>query len=120
MRKSPDRGALVGPNGTVADHVTWATSFRARRRGVIGRDPLGPEDALVIWPCRRIHTKGVGYPLDVVFCDRRWQVLHVETVQPDRLSRRVWRAKCCVELAAGRARAGGVAPGVRLHFAEAR
>jgi uncharacterized membrane protein (UPF0127 family) len=102
----------------VADGVEWAMSFRARRRGVIGLEPLGPRDALVIWPCRRIHTKGVPYPLDVVFCDGRWLVLHVETVLPDRLSRHVWRARCCVELAAGRARACGIVPGARLGFRE--
>ncbi|MGH2760733.1 MAG: DUF192 domain-containing protein [Actinomycetota bacterium] len=120
MPKSPERGALVGPEGIVADRVEWATSFRARRRGVIGRDPLGPHEALVIWPCRRIHTKGVAYPLDVVFCDRRWRVLHVQTVPPQQLSRRIWRAKGCVELAAGRARACGVVPGVRLRFSGER
>ncbi len=118
MPKPPERGALVGPEGIVADRVEWATSFRTRRRGVIGRDQLGPRDALIIRPCRRIHTRGVPYPLDVVFCDRRWRVLHVETVPPERLSRRVWLARSCIELAGGRVGECGIVPGVRLGFRE--
>jgi hypothetical protein len=118
MRKPPVRGILVGPHGTVAERVNWAISFRARRRGVRGRGPLDPDEALVIWPCRQVHTIGVPFPLDAVFCDERMLVLHVETLSPRRISRRVGRARCCVELRGGRAEACGVVPGVRLSLEE--
>jgi hypothetical protein len=106
----------MGPNGLVADHVEWATSFRARRRGVIGRARLAPNEALVLWPCRQVHTKGVPYDLDAVFCDRRWRVLHVETLEPRGRSRRVRRARCCIEMAGGRADACGLRPGAQLRL----
>jgi uncharacterized membrane protein (UPF0127 family) len=106
----------MGPNGLVADHVEWATSFRARRRGVIGRPPLSSSEALILWPCRQVHTKGVAYDLDAVFCDRRLRVLHVETLGPRAKSRRVRRARCCIELAGGRASACGLAPGQQLRL----
>jgi uncharacterized membrane protein (UPF0127 family) len=105
---------LVGPRGPIASRVEWATTFRSRRRGVRGRGPLGPDEAVVLWPCRQVHTVGVGFPLDAVFCDGGLRVLHVQTLAPRRLSRFVPRARCCVELGAGRAAECGVAPGVTL------
>jgi uncharacterized protein len=71
---------------------------------------------MVIRPCRQVHTMGVPYPLDVVFCDRRDRVLHVETLQPGRISRPVWRARYCVELLGGRAAACGIVRGSTLSF----
>lgn len=119
MRRTGHSGALFGPLGLVAGRVRWATSLRDRLRGVRGGEPLGPQDALVIWPCRRVHTRGVGYDLDAVFCDRGLVVLHVETLGPGGLSRRVRGARCCVELLGGRARACGLAPGASLEFRDA-
>jgi uncharacterized membrane protein (UPF0127 family) len=77
---------------------------------------LGPDEALVIRPCRRVHTFGVAYPLDVVFCDRDLRVLHVETLEPGRMSGRVRPARMCIELASGRAAACSLEPGVALRF----
>lgn len=118
MRPKLVRGPLVGPLGIVAEDVTWATSFRARRRGVLRRPQLGPREALVISPARRVHTLGVGYPLDVVFCDRGMRVLHVETLAPRSVSRRVAGASFCVELLGGRALETGLVPGSLLSFEE--
>lgn len=116
MRKRPVPGRLVGPNGLVASSVAWATSYRARRRGVIGRPALQADEALVLWPCRQVHTNGVPFDLDAVFCDRRLRVLHVETLSPRSKSHRVGRARCCVELKGGRAQACGIVPGVQLRL----
>jgi uncharacterized protein len=110
---------LRGPNGLVADRVHLATSILDRRRGVLGRDPLAPDEAMVLKPCHQVHTMGVPYPLDAIFCDRRDRVLHVETLQPSRVSRYVWRARYCVELLGGRAEACGIVRGSTLSLAEA-
>lgn len=67
-------------------------------------------------PCRRIHTFGVGYPLDAVFCDRAMTVVHVETVAPRRTSKRVPAADTCIELPAGCALRCGIRPGVSLRI----
>jgi uncharacterized membrane protein (UPF0127 family) len=114
----PDRPAvLLGPNGVVADHVRWATTFRTRRRGLRG-SVLGPREALIIEPCRQVHTFGVPEPIDVVFCDARWNVVHVQTLAPRRLSRPVLRARSCIELPAHRAREAAIHPGARLELRE--
>jgi uncharacterized membrane protein (UPF0127 family) len=107
---------LLGPRGIVADRVTLATTFRARRRGVLGRPPLGLNEAFVIEPCRQVHSFGVPYLLDVVFCDRELKVLHLETLEPERKSLRVRRARSCVELLGGRASECGIEPGISLEL----
>jgi uncharacterized protein len=83
-------------------------------RGVLLRPPLTADDALIIDPCRRVHTFGVAYDLDVVFCDRDLTVLHVETLPPRRASARIGGAWSCIELLGGRASECGIAPGVVL------
>lgn len=119
MKKTSNDGLIVGPRGTVAEKITWSLSFWTRLRGLLGRRPLQAGEAMVIRPCRRVHTFGIGYPLDVVFCDEALSVLHVQALAPRRLSRRVGKAALCLELPAGRAQVCGIEPGVRLAF-EAR
>lgn len=108
--------ALFGPRGVVAVDVTLATTFRARRRGVLGRPPLAPNEAMFIEPCRQVHSFGVAYLLDVVFCDRELRVLHLETLEPERKSLRVRKARSCVELLGGRASECGIEPGVLIEL----
>ena len=114
------RGALIGPNGVVADHVTWCLTLRERLQGVLGRPPLEPDEAYVITDSKRVHTRGVPYPLDCVFCDRDWRVLHVETLQPMSRSAHVAGSLNVIELLGGRAAENAIAPGTRLSFGKTR
>jgi uncharacterized protein len=118
MRVLP--GALVGPYGVIAERVTWCMTLRDRIRGVLGRPPLDEDEAYVIADSRQVHTEGVPYPLDAVFCDRDWRVLHVETLQPMSRSKRVADSLYVVELLGGRALANGIRPGDRLEFRRQR
>ena len=52
-----------------------AASRRARRRGLLGRSEL--EGALVLRPCRQVHTIGMRFPVDVVWCNRKGRVLRI-------------------------------------------
>jgi uncharacterized membrane protein (UPF0127 family) len=78
-----------------------AASSRARRRGLIGRDCV--EGALVLQPCRQVHTLGMRFPIDVIWCDRTGSVLRISTLPPWRVSRIVWRARFVIEAPAGAA-----------------
>jgi uncharacterized protein len=114
MRVLP--GSLVGPRGVVAERVTWCLSLRDRVRGVLGRPPLDPDEAYVIADSKQVHTEGVPYALDAVFCDGRWRVLHVETLQPMSRSKRVPGSVYVVELLGGRAADRGIVHGDQLSF----
>jgi uncharacterized membrane protein (UPF0127 family) len=76
-----------------------ADSRRLRARGLIGRDDF--EGALVIRPCRQVHTLGMRFSIDVAFCDRSGTVLHVSTLPPRRISRPVLHASFAIEARAG-------------------
>jgi uncharacterized membrane protein (UPF0127 family) len=76
-----------------------ADSRRLRTRGLIGRDDF--EGALVLRPCRQVHTLGMRFPIDVAFCDRSGRVLHVSTLPPRRISRPVLHASFAIEARAG-------------------
>ena len=66
---------------------------------MIGREDI--EGALVLRPCRQVHTFGMREPIDVAFCDRYGFVLHTSTLGPRRVSRLVWRSYFAIEAAAG-------------------
>ena len=86
-----------------------ATTRRARRRGLLGRD--GIDGALVLRPCRQVHTIGMRFAIDVAFCARDGRVLRVTSMRPGRVSRIVWRARFAVEAAAGSFEQWGVRRG---------
>jgi uncharacterized protein len=76
-----------------------AHSRRARARGLMGRDDV--EGALVLRPCRHVHTFGMRFPIDVAFCDSSGTVLHLSTLPPRRMSRPVLHAAFAIEARAG-------------------
>ena len=111
-------GSLLGPRGVIAERVTWCVTLKDRLRGVLGREPLHADEAYVIAGSRQVHTIGVPYALDAVFCDSLFRVLHVETLQPRGKSKRVRRSLYCIELLGGRAAECDITRGVRLSFGD--
>ena len=97
----------------LADRIGWARTSFQRSRGLIGRAALESGEALVIGRAPQVHTFFVRGPIDVVFCDEGWTVLHVVSpMRRRRISRWVRRAEWVVELPAGAA--AGVEPGDSL------
>ena len=76
-----------------------AASRRERTRGLMGRADV--EGALVLRPCRHVHTFGMRFPIDVAFCDGSGTVLHLSTLAPRRMSRPVLNAAFAIEARAG-------------------
>ena len=109
-----DGWTLGAPGGVVADRIDAALSPFRRMRGLLGREELGPRDALLIRPCAQVHGIGMRHAFDAVFCDDDLRVLDVSTIAPRRVSRYVRGARCCIELAAGRAASEGIEQGTQL------
>ena len=76
-----------------------ASSRSARRNGLIGRD--GFEGALVLRPCRWVHTIGLRFPLDVAYLDDEGVVLKTARMARRRVGVPVWKARTVVEAEAG-------------------
>jgi uncharacterized membrane protein (UPF0127 family) len=89
-----------------------------RLRGLLGRPPPPAGQALWIAPCRQVHTLGMRYPIDVVHLDREGRVLLVETLEPWRVGRFVWRAGGVLELVAGEAKRLGMTAGATVRLIE--
>jgi uncharacterized membrane protein (UPF0127 family) len=86
-------------DGDVLGTAEVAHTARSRRRGLLGRD--GHDGALVLRPCRHVHTARMRFPIDVAFCDAEGVVLRTVTLRPWRLSPYVRRAAFVVEAEAG-------------------
>jgi uncharacterized membrane protein (UPF0127 family) len=76
-----------------------ASTRRARRRGLLGRD--GIEGGLVLRPARAVHSFGMRFDLDVAYLDGDDVVIEVGRLRRNRLGRPRWRARAVLEAEAG-------------------
>lgn len=101
------------------ENVMRTTNPLERMRGLLGRLPLEPGQALLIDRCGSVHTAGMSYPLDLLYLDRGWRVRKVVT------GLRPWRLSACagaamtLELRGGTARGLAVPVGTTLRWREA-
>ncbi|MFN2388315.1 MAG: DUF192 domain-containing protein [Actinomycetota bacterium] len=103
---------------TIATRATWARSHAERRRGLLGRTGLEPGEAMIFDRTRQVHTMGMSFPIDVVFCDAGWVVRHVvHRMATRRVTRWVLRARYVIEAQEGAFE--GVVPGEKLEVSEA-
>jgi hypothetical protein len=91
-----------------------AEGFRARLRGLLGRD--GVTGVLVLDGARSVHTLGMRFPIDVAFCDGDGVVLRIVTMPRHRLGRPCWRAARILEAESGAFARWGVEVGRRLEI----
>ena len=103
-------------DGDVLASLEVAESAGARRRGLLGRD--GIDGALLLQPCRSVHTLGMRFPIDVAWCDRDLVVLRTARMSRHRMSRPVPRARAVVEAEAGTFSRWGLTAGDRLEVRE--
>jgi uncharacterized membrane protein (UPF0127 family) len=85
----------------IATVVERAVTRSARRRGLLGRDRLEAQRALILEPCAAVHTAFMRFAIDVVFVDRAGYTVKIARRLPP------WRiaiaagAHAVVEMAAG-------------------
>jgi hypothetical protein len=89
---------------------------RDRARGLIGRDDF--DEAMLIRPCRSVHTFGMRFPIDVAFVDDDLVIRRVVTMKPNRVSRPSLRGHAAVEVPAGTFGHWGLGPGDQLEVRE--
>lgn len=76
-----------------------AESRSDRRRGLLGRTDFG--GAMVIRPCRAVHTLGMKFPIDVAFIDADGVVMKTLQMPRHRLGLPVPKARLVIEAQAG-------------------
>ena len=104
--------------GTIlADHVTLAESLFARARGLLGTRTLPHRKALLLRPCRQVHSFFMRYPLDLVFVNDHDRVVMTRARFPaNRISPLVLAARAVLELPAGTLAETPAEPGDVLHI----
>ena len=91
--------AWLVTDGRVLASAEVVNGRRDRARGLIGRD--GHEGALVLAPCRWIHTVGMRFPLDVAYVDAEGIVLRTVRMGRNRMGLPIPRARMVIEAEAG-------------------
>ncbi|MFE2354929.1 DUF192 domain-containing protein [Streptomyces parvulus] len=92
--------------------VEIARSYRARARGLLGRDRL--DGAMLLTPASSVHTFRMRMAIDVAYLDRRFRVISVRTMRPGRLGLPRVRSRHVLEAEAGVMAGWGVRVGVRV------
>ncbi|MDH6586982.1 uncharacterized membrane protein (UPF0127 family) [Streptomyces sp. SAI-133] len=110
------RGELVvhGERGGVTVPLEIASSYRARTRGLLGRDSV--DGALLLSPAGSVHTFRMRFPIDVAYLDRHLRVIAVRTMRPGRLGLPLLRSRHVLEAGAGVMEGWGVGVGVRVEI----
>ncbi|MFJ9564389.1 DUF192 domain-containing protein [Streptomyces fuscichromogenes] len=89
-----------------------AVSYRARTRGLLGRDGL--DGAILLSPANGIHTFRMRMAIDVAYLDRRLNVIAVRTMRPGRLGMPRLRSRHVLEAEAGAMAGWGVEVGATV------
>ncbi len=101
----------------IADHVQVADSFFSRLKGLLGRKGLKGGEGLLIIPCKQVHTKGMQFPIDVIFLTKFGVVIQSEeSMVPGKMSRYVTDARQVLELRSGTIAASGIRVGKTITF----
>src|SRR6266540_3084035 len=103
-------------DGEVLASLEIARTRGERRRGLLGRD--GIEGALLLQPCKSVHTIGMRFPIDVAFCDEEMVVLRVVRLARYRVAMPVWASRAVIEAEAGCLARWELRPGDQLEVKE--
>jgi uncharacterized membrane protein (UPF0127 family) len=85
--------------GKVLASADIANTAKSRRRGLIGQTSI--DSALVISPCKWIHSIGMKCAIDVLYLDATGFVVKTQHLKPMRVAAPVGRSKTIVEMSAG-------------------
>lgn len=99
MKTQPLPTAWLLCDGKVLASADIANTARSRRRGLIGQSQI--DSALVISPCKWIHSFGMKCAIDVLYLDATGAVLKTEHLDPLRVAAPVLKSKTVVELPSG-------------------
>ena len=100
----------------LASSVELAVTSAERRRGLLGREAMEPDSALVITRCAAVHTFWMRFAIDVVFVDSSRTVQKiVEELAPWRMAGALF-ASTAIEFPAGTLKQGALQVGDRVYL----
>lgn len=101
----------------LAKEVKVPTNMIGRAIGLLGSQKLSEGSGLLLNPCTMVHMFFMTYPIDVVFCNDKLEVIKINhNLKPWRCSSYVPRARFALELADGAAEKADIKIGDKLNF----
>jgi uncharacterized membrane protein (UPF0127 family) len=86
-------------NVLLADEAITADSVFKRLKGLLGRKEFKKGEALILQPCKSIHTFFMRFPIDVLFVDKHNKVIKsIAHLEPFRFTRLYVNAAFVIEL----------------------
>ncbi len=102
-------------NQTLIPKCSIADTFFPRLCGLMGKNSMNSDEAILFPSCSSIHTLFMRFPIDVVFINRSGEVVEVvEALRPWRWCFPRLGVRHTLELKALRAREVGIHAGIRL------
>ena len=82
--------------------LSIANTFGVRAKGLIGKESMASDQALLFPKCNWIHTFFMKMPIDVIYVDKKMKVKKIQKdLKPWRWPAPVFTAHSVIELAAG-------------------
>jgi uncharacterized membrane protein (UPF0127 family) len=108
----------VRNNMELSNNVDVADHLFKRMKGLLGKNEMGLGEALWIKPCKSIHMFFMKFPIDVIFLNKKNQVVALKkNLLPNRLTRLYPKSVSVLELPAGTIDATGTKVGDRIEIA---
>jgi len=93
--------AKDGVKKLLLEKIEVADTYSRRMKGLLNRDGLSTSNGMIITPCKCVHTFGMKFNIDIVFMDKKLQVVGLKrSVKKNNISG-VIKAKHTLELSEG-------------------
>jgi hypothetical protein len=103
---------------TLATNVKVADNLFTRMKGLLGKKGLPIGEALWIKPCFSVHTFFMKFPIDVIFLNKKNQVIAaVRNLKPNRITRLYPQSFSVLELPTGTIAASNTEVGDEIKIA---
>lgn len=111
---------MIKKQGTVlTSNAETAYTFISRFRGLMFRKAIADDFALHIKPCNQIHMLNMRFAIDVIYLDKKLNVVKVdENVQPGVICKTVKAAHSVLEMKSGASAKLGIVQGDTLEIEE--
>lgn len=100
----------------MADRADVADTSEKRRTGLLKHTGLQPGEGLWIVPCEAVHTFAMNFAIDVVYLNKKRQVVKIKHSMPKSRMSFCLRAHSVLELPAGHARNVNLTEGDQLEL----
>jgi len=101
----------------MAEHITIATSFFQRAKGLLGCSKLKDTEGIYIPNCRSIHMFFMMFSIDAIFVDREMKITKIiQNLKPFMIGFGTLKSKGVIELSNGFLRTNSCNIGDKINF----